>query len=119
MWSSKGWQLKKEKARSAAASRSSPKNNKKELDEVKANIGILKNDIQVADAIIQEGNKQLERVLYATSKHIPKKELQFAQSKIDIGQHRKRKCHKELTILRKKKKELIALQWTDFVQFDS
>ena len=49
------------------------KSNKKELDEVEANIEKLESDIQMADAIIQEGNKQLEKVLFATSKHIQKR----------------------------------------------
>ena len=44
----------------------------KELDEVEANIEKLESDFQAADAIIQEENKQLEKVLFASSKHIQK-----------------------------------------------
>ena len=80
--------------------------NKDKLDEIVADMERLHSNIQVADAIIQEGNEQLQKVLCTAHQQINRKELQSAQSKIDIGLQRKRKCDEELTLLREKKKLL-------------
>ena len=64
----------------------------------------LECDIQVADAIIQEGNEQLQKLI--SSKNLNRKELQSAQSKLDIGLQRKRKCIHDIANLKKKKRNL-------------
>ena len=97
-----------EKRKSKKSCSSKQKQPKKEL-EVEANVKKPESDIQVADAIIQKSIKQLEKVVSLTSKHIQKTELQFVLSKIDISSRGKESVMKELTILRKQKKELIAL----------
>ena len=79
---------------SAAASKSSPKSNKEELDKVEANIEKLQSDKQAGDAIIQKGNKKLEKVVSATSKHIRKKSCNFPNLRLILGCSGKRSVMK-------------------------
>ena len=97
---------KKEEKISQQKAKTALESNKIKLDEIVADMERLHSNIQVADAIIQEGNEQLQKVLCTAHQQINRKELQSAQSKIDIGLQRKRKCDKELTLLREKKKLL-------------
>ena len=46
--------------------------------------------------MVYEGNEQLQKLLCSTSKNIERKKIQSAQSKIDIGLERKRKCGDDL-----------------------
>ena len=80
------------------------KSNKEKADEIAAEMERLECDIQVADAIIQEGNEQLQKLI--SSKNLNRKELQSAQSKLDIGLQRKRKCVHDIANLKKKKRNL-------------
>ena len=80
------------------------KSNKEKADEIAAELERLECDIQVADAIIQEGNEQLQKLI--SSKNLNRKELQSAQSKLDIGLQRKRKCVHDIANLKKKKRNL-------------
>ena len=52
------------------------KSNKEKADEMAAEMERLECDIQVADAIIQEGNEQLQKLI--SSKNLNRKELQSA-----------------------------------------
>ena len=80
------------------------KSYKEKADEIAAEMERLECDIQVADAIIQEGNEQLQRLI--SSKNLNRKELQSAQSKLDIGLLRKTKCVHDIANLKKKKRNL-------------
>ena len=61
-------------------------------------------NLQIADAMVYEGNEQLQKLLCSTSKNIEWKKIQSAQSKIDIGLERKRKCDDDFARCSEKKK---------------
>ena len=64
--------------------------NRKKIEELTVEIERLESNLQVADGIIYEGNEQLQKILCAASKDIQRKDLQFVQSKIDIGLQQKK-----------------------------
>ena len=69
---------------------------KKKLAEVESETERL---LQIADAMVYEGNEQLQKLLCSTSKDIERKKIQFAQLKINIGLERKRRCDDDLAKL--------------------
>ena len=79
---------------------------KKKLAEVESEIKRLRNNLQIADAMEYEGNEQLQKLLCSTSKNIERKKIQSAQSKINIGLERKRKCKDDLARCWEKSKKL-------------
>ena len=56
--------------------------------------------------MVCEENEQLQKLLYSTSKDIERKKIQSAQSKINIGLERKRKCDDDLARYWGKKQEV-------------
>ena len=52
---------------------------KKKLAEVELEIERLRNNLQIADAMVYEGNKQLQKLLCSTIKNIERKKIQFVQ----------------------------------------
>ena len=79
---------------------------KKKLAEVESEIERLQSNIQIADAMVYERNKQLQKLLCSTSKNIERKKIQSAQSKINVGLERKRKLDDNLVRCWEKKKKL-------------
>ena len=80
--------------------------NKKKLAKVESEIERLRNNLQIADAMVYYGNKQLQKLLCSTSKNIERKKIQSAQSKINIGLERKRKCDDDLAEVLGTKQEI-------------
>ena len=69
---------------------------KKKLAEVESGIERLRNNLHIAEAMLYEGNEQLQKLLCPTNKNIERKKIQSAQSKINIVLERKRKCNDDL-----------------------
>ena len=57
---------------------------KNKLTEIESEIERLQNDLQIANAMVYEGNEQLQKLLCSTSKNIKRKKIQSAQSKTKI-----------------------------------
>ena len=66
---------KKEEKISQQKAKTALESNKIKLDEIVADMERLHSNIQVADAIIQEGNEQLQKVLCTARQQINRKEL--------------------------------------------
>ena len=56
--------------------------------------------------MVYERNEQLQKLLCSTSKNFERKKIQSAQSKINIGLERKRKCDDALVRCWEKNKKL-------------
>ena len=81
---------------------------KKKLAEVESEIEKLRSNLHIADGMVYEGNKQFRNfyIHYSTNKNIERKQIQSAQSKINIGIERKRKCDDDLARCWGKNKKL-------------
>ena len=73
-----------------------------ELQEIKAKLQQISDGLSVADEILKEGNDALKQSL--TQKNSTRKELQRAQSKIEIGMKRREELTIEQAVLTKKMK---------------
>ena len=69
-----------------------------------ASLEQLQNSQTVADDSVKEGNEQLQQLL--TQKNCVKKDLQRAQSKIEMGQKRRAEPEEDQKVLKKKLKEI-------------
>ena len=64
----------------------------------------IQNRLTVADDSVKEGNGQLKQLL--TQKNCTKKDLQRAQSKIEMGLKRRAELEEDQEVLKKKFKEI-------------
>ena len=64
----------------------------------------IQNRLTVADGSVKEGNGQLKQLL--TQKNCTKKDLQRAQSKIEMGLKRRAELEEDQEVLKKKLKEI-------------
>ena len=90
------------------SSKKSIKAIKKKLAEGESEIEKLRSNLHTADGMVYEGNKQFRNfyIHYLTNKNIERKKIQSAQSKINIGIERKRKCDDDLARCWGKKQEV-------------
>ena len=75
-----------------------------ELSVLTASLGQLQNSLTVANDSVKDGNEQLKQQL--TLKNCTKKELQEAQSKIEMGLKRRAELEMDQEVLNKKFKEI-------------
>ena len=75
-----------------------------ELSVLRASLGQLQNSLTVADDSVKEDNGQLKQLL--TLKNCTKKELQKAQSKIEMGLKRRAEVEMDQKVFNKKSKEI-------------
>ena len=80
------------------------KQNEKEVETIKAALLQIKNGLSVADESVEEGNKNFKDLL--SKKNSTRKDLQRAQSKIEMGLKRRAELSAEEEVLKKKLKEL-------------
>ena len=76
----------------------------KELETVKVALSKAENGISIADESVDEGNKDFKELLSKTNS--TRKDLQRAQSKIEMGIKRRPELVTDETVLKKKLKEL-------------
>ena len=69
-----------------------------------ASLEELQNSLTVADHSFKKGNEQLKNLL--TQKNCTKKDLQRAQSKIEMGLKRRAELEEDQEVLKKKLKEI-------------
>ena len=69
-----------------------------------ASLEQLQNSLTVANASVKEVNEQLKQLL--TQKNCTKKDLQRAQSKIEMGLKRRAELEEDQEVLKKKLKEI-------------
>ena len=75
-----------------------------EISVQTASLEQLQNSLTVADDSVKEGNEQLKQLL--TQKKSTKKDLQRAQSKIEMGLKRRAELEEDQEVLKKKLKEI-------------
>ena len=80
------------------------KEHSKELQTVKTALSQIENGICIADESVDEGNREFKELL--SKKNATRKDLQRAQSKIEMGIKRRAELLTEETILKKRLKEL-------------
>ena len=76
----------------------------REISVQTASLEQLQNSLTVADDSVKEGNEQLKQLL--TQKKSTKKDLQRAQSKIEMGLKRRAELEEDQEVLKKKLKEI-------------
>ena len=69
-----------------------------------ASLEQLQNSLTVADDSVKEGNEQVKPLL--TQKNCTKKDLQRAQSKMEMGLKRRAELEEDQEVLKKKLKEI-------------
>ena len=77
---------------------------RQEISVLTASLEQLQNSLTVADDSVKEGNEQLKQLL--THKNCTKKDLQRAQTKIEMGLKRRAELEEDQEVLKKKLKEI-------------
>ena len=94
----------KKEREDAAAIAEVTQNKENKLDEVDSKIRKCELSVKAANEIIEDGNKKLQEALLC--KKLDRNIVQSAQSKIEIGLERKRKCENDLVALKEKRLKL-------------